>query len=210
MHLGNFTMYLKSVVYQPQHVWIAPNVMACGYVGGGNCEFRQPGGKRDPPNAPTDPSMFSVLVPYDAPQEGSQFANWEQELPNPMDITGRYQMSNPALAQLGNSVQRDHYACSQFYRDLYGWNNDNGNAMDEESMGVSNRYNTLCFQGHQAAYDPTSGRYDLVTECSGHRGNRIYPGCGKVWRGLAKVLEPVNHKGNFGSGPNRSIVTLGQ
>ena len=42
-------MYLKSVVYQPHHVWIADNIMATGYIGGNNCDFRRADGPTDPP-----------------------------------------------------------------------------------------------------------------------------------------------------------------
>ena len=39
MHVGNFTMYLKSIVYQQQNVFLAENIFAQGYVSGNNMEF---------------------------------------------------------------------------------------------------------------------------------------------------------------------------
>ena len=205
MHIGNFTMYLKSIVYQPHHVWIADNVMACGYIGGNNCMFRSVNGVTDPPSAPEHPSLYACMVPYDCDQEGHN-PDWEQELPNPLDITGHYSDGNPALAALKNSVKKAHYASSLFYRNAFGWNNQDQN-MSDDSMGTSNRYNTLVFAGHYAMYNPQTQRYDLVHENTGHRGNRIYAGCGRVWKGLAKLLEPVNHISAFGGAPVRSMVT---
>ena len=148
MHIGNFTMYLKSIVYQPHHVWVADAVMSSGYVGGNNCEFRQPDVPNDPPKDASHASMYSVLVPYEA--EGSQSNGvWESELPNPMDITGKYERGNPALQMLNNSVKSEHYACAGFYAKKFAWNNEL-NTADTDTIGTDNRWNTLVFQGHQA------------------------------------------------------------
>ena len=205
MHIGNFTMYLKSIVYQPQHVWIAENVMACGYIGGNNCEFRRWDAPTDPPALASDPSLFACLIPYDCTQEGGE-QPWESEIPNPLDITGDYASGNPALSALRTSVRKLHYASALFYRHKFGWDNGDQN-MSDDSLGTSNRYNTLTFAGHYAMYNPQSQRYDLVHENTGHRGNRIYQGCGRVWRGLAKLLEPVNYTSQHGGAPVRSLVT---
>lgn len=204
MHIGNFTMYLKSVVYQPHHVWIADNVMATGYVGGNNCDFRRDPANLAPPADATHPSLFSCLVPYDCTQEG-QGQTWENELPNPLDITGRYS-SNPALTMLNNTVRNNHYATAPFYSSRYNWDNSDQN-MNDDSYGTSNRYNTLCFAGHYMMYNIQTQRYDLVHTNTGHRGDRIYAGCGRVWKGLAKLLEPVNYNTAHGGAPVRSLVT---
>ena len=134
---------------------------------------------------------------------------WEQNLPNPLDITGDYAVGNPMLSTLKNSVKGLHYCGARFYSRLFGWTNDDQAAVDPDSVGTSNRYNTLCFQGHQAAFNPVSQRYDLTTENTGHKGNRIYAGCGAVWKGLQKLLEPVNYSSEHGGAPVRTITTLG-
>ena len=145
------------------------------------------------------------MVPYDCTQEGTE-QNWEGELPNPLDITGDYSTGNPALASLRNTVKRLHYGSAQYYRKRYGWDNSDQN-MSDDSLGTNNRYNTMCFAGHYAMYNPQTQRYDLVHTNTGHRGERIYAGCGRVWRGLAKLLDPVNYQGAFGGAPVRTLVT---
>lgn len=179
--------------------------MACGYIGGNNCEFMQPrsSGIKDV----SSPSLVSCIVPYDTAQSGSS-AGWENELPNPLDITGQYS-SNPALAQLAANTNKSHYATAGFYRQMYRWQNEDEAAVDPDSTGLNNRYNTLTFQGHQAAYNPSTSRYDLVTPCTGHRGDRTYPGCGKVWKGLAKLLDPISYSTPFGATTNRVVTTMG-
>lgn len=122
--------------------------MSCGYIAGDNCDFRREG-EKSPPQNPQDTSLFSCLVPYDVPQDGSMRFFWEQELPNPLDITGDYAQGNPMLSTLRNSVRQLHYASAFFYRQFWNWSNDDTNAADVDSIGTNNQYNTLCFQGHQ-------------------------------------------------------------
>jgi hypothetical protein len=45
---------------------------------------------------------------------------------------------------------------------------------------------------------------DLVVKNTGHWGDRVYPGCGKVRQGMAKILEPVHYKNIYGGGGNMS------
>jgi hypothetical protein len=208
MHVGHFTMHLKSVVYQPHHVWIADNVMAQGYIGGNNCTWRHSGHNTHVTDV-TDASMYSCLVPYDCPPDGGRVhaAFWESEIPNPIDITGSYS-SAPSLAALASSSRGMHYATSRFYARMHNWSNSSA-GMDETSMGLNNSWNTICFQGHQAMFNVRSKLYDLVRANTGHRGERIYAGCGRVWRGLAKLLEPVNFVQEHGGAPVRTITTMG-
>ena len=204
MHIGNFTMYLKSVVYQPQQVWIADNIMACGYVAGNNCVFANE--ETDgPPTEPAHASLYACLLPYDSQQQGDGEA-WMSELPNPLDTSGQFDKNNPMLAPLAQGSSKWHYASAPFYSKVYKWDHS---PMDASSMGTDNRYNSVVFQGHEALYNPSSQRYDIVIECTGHRGNRVYAGCGRVWKGLAKLLEPVNHSTTHGGAPLRTITTIG-
>lgn len=258
MHQGNFTMYIKSVVYQPHHVWIADNVMACGYIGGNNCTFRKPSDTQ-PIKDVQSPSMYAVMVPYECQPDPNCTADcdWEPEVPNPLDITGEYS-SNPALSNLAATTNKFHYASARYYARAFGWSNDEA-AIDTGSMGVSNLWNTLCFSGHQNMYSPRTGLYDLVRTsrypaqfkhvsvskslpfalagASRHWPSRIAnvpgaclvfrnstffckkknntahmlrnsQGCGRVWRGLAKLLEPVNYNSEMGGAAQRTLTTL--
>lgn len=46
--------------------------------------------------------------------------------------------------------------------------------------------------------------YDLVIKNTGHWGDRVYPGCGKVRTGMAKLLEPVYYSNVYGGGGDLS------
>ena len=209
MHLGNFTMYLKSIVYQQQNVYIADHIFAQGYLFGDNVTFwdedtsKRAASLMENPGSNTVPSIFSMLVPYDSPrQSGDYFAG---ELPNPLDVTGAYSPTNPALEHL-NSGAASHYATAPFYRQYYSFNNS-APPDDYLQFGSYNRYNTLCFQGHQAMFNPATKNYDLVQQNTGHWGSRIYPGCGKVRKGLQKLLEPVSYTSIHGE--SSRLTTLG-
>ena len=60
----------------------------------------------------------------------------------------------------------------------------------------------MMFQGHQALYNPQSQLFDLVIKNTGHWGDRVYPGCGKMRSGMSKVLEPVYYNNIYGGGGN--------
>lgn len=175
MHIGNFTMYLKSIVYQQQNVYIAENIFAQGYLSGNGMEFWTPEKSRKVTLDSFDnstPSIFSCLVPYDGPrQDGDYFLN---EYPNPLDVTGHYSTTNPALEHLSANKEM-HYATARFYSQLHRF--DNSTSADlSMAFGSYNRFNTMTFSGHQAMYNPTSRNYDLVQAGTGHWGNRIYAG----------------------------------
>jgi hypothetical protein len=211
MHIGNFTMYLKSIVYQQQNVYIADHIFAQGYLWGDNVAFWNAAQSRNAAGLMDQqvnggagvPSIFACLVPYDGARSGGDY--FAAELPNPLDVTGAYSPSNPALESLGNSREL-HYASAQFYAQLHSWNNSAPS--EYQQFGSYNRYNTLCFQGHQAMFNVATRNYDLVQLNTGHWGPRVYQGCGKVRKGLQKALEPVSYNSVHGESSNRS-VTLG-
>jgi len=57
-------------------------------------------------------------------------------------------------------------------------------------------------------YNPSTRQFDAVIENTGHWGNRVYPGCGRVRRGLQKLLEPVQYNTLYGGG-TKSVMQLG-
>lgn len=123
-----------------------------------------------------------------------------------MDITGSYN-ANPALQSYRLQEKSLHYATSAFYSRLHAWSNNN-TAVDETALGTSNPFNTLVFQGHQNMFNVRTGLYDLTRLNTGHKGEKIYAGCGRVWRGQAKLLENVNYNTEFGGPAVKTVTTL--
>jgi hypothetical protein len=205
MHYGNFTMYLKSIIYKPDNVVLAENIYANGYVGGNDVKFyTEKEGRSYEVATAKKGSMYACLVPAAAGRS-------EYELPNPLDSTGAFSTNNPQLANMNGSRSGYHYATAAYYAKKYGFNNDSSASSTPDSRGyvhdVVDQYNTVCFQGHQSLFNPNNSNFDLVIENTGHWGNRIYPGCGKVRRGFMKTLEPVTYTTSFGA--QKSVTSLG-
>ncbi|KAK3276391.1 hypothetical protein CYMTET_15518 [Cymbomonas tetramitiformis] len=180
MHYGNFTVYLKSVVYRPVNVHLAWDIMCANYLGGGGSEFRTSDSDKDETMRTDEdrvPSLYSCLIGFD-----------ERIKDNPLDVTGRF-----APHTCLNNIRTPHYSTAEAYgaqHAFYPMTPPNG---DLPYFDSENRGNTICFQGHQASYNHNTGYIDRVTLNTGHWGERVYPGCGKVRRGLSKFLEPVNY-----------------
>jgi hypothetical protein len=110
------------------------------------------------------------------------------------------------LSQLKSTTRSLHYATAPFYARMFMWQNTD-DMSDPDSLGLANRWNTLCFQGHQQMSNSATGAYSTVCPNTGHKGDRIYPGCGRVWKGLAKSLQPQNFQTVFGSGGPTATIT---
>ncbi|KAK3255174.1 hypothetical protein CYMTET_35647 [Cymbomonas tetramitiformis] len=180
MHYGNFTIYLRSVVYKPINVYLAYDIMCANYLGGGGSEFKTCDSDTDGMMRTDEdrvPSLYACLIGFD-----------ERIKDNPLDVTGAF-----AAHTCLNNIKTPHYSTARAYgarHAFYSMTPPNG---DLPYFDSENRGNTICFQGHQASYNHNSGYIDRVTLNTGHWGERVYPGCGKVRRGLSKFLEPVNY-----------------
>ena len=51
--------------------------------------------------------------------------------------------------------------------------------------------------------------HNLVIKNTGHWGDRVYPGCGKIRNGFAKALEPVSYTNIYGGGGTSAVVGIG-
>jgi len=202
MHYGHYTMYLKSIVYRQDNVFLAQNVYCQNYVNGNDTTFMGWHNLVND-NAPKG-SIYSILQPFGAPEtpSGEPFVPCS-ELPNPLDISGRHNTSAPHLVQLDDANGtngRVHYANCSYYRHLWRWANNAVDVPDPQGWvyGRVNQYNTLCFQGHQGVFNPATSNYDNIQINTGHFGHRVYPGCGLVRRGMQKTLENVSYSSPHG------------
>ncbi|KAK3249324.1 hypothetical protein CYMTET_41269 [Cymbomonas tetramitiformis] len=182
MHYGNFTIYEKSIVYRPMNVHLAEDIFCANYVGGAGSQFKiakTDGGVTDEMDAYYNkmPSLYACAIGFD-----------EQIKDNPISVTGTFE-PHTCLS----SIKTPHYSTCMAYHNFYNFHPQTAPNGDMPYFDSASRGNTMCFQGHQASYNHNSGYLDRVTLNTGHWGERIYPGCGKVRRGLSKYLEPVNY-----------------
>jgi hypothetical protein len=190
MHYGNFTMYQKSIVYRQHQVSIAENIFAMNYVGGNDCHFFSD--RAQLTTGELKHSIFACLVPYEGNRTSDASGiSVTHEFPNPMSITGRFESKDHADEKEDDAAT--HYPSADFYRRYWGWAAAGDPNGTDRAFDSYSRWNTVCYQGHQQNFNPASGQFDLVTTNTGHWGDRVYPGCGRVRKGMQKLLEPVNY-----------------
>jgi hypothetical protein len=197
LHYGNFTFYSKSVVYTQQNVYLAEDMFSTGYIGGSGSEFFSSYQDMEDYNngvITRHKSLFAMIAPYT-----------DVEYNNPIDITGRYSGDSAAL----NVDERQHFATAPFYTKLWNWGSQGqvppGRSKFEQPDAAQN---TVCFQGHQSMYNPATSMYDVVIKNTGHWGERVYPGCGKVRQGMSKELAAPNYNNIYGGGGSMTGMTM--
>ena len=163
MHYGHYTMYLKSIVYRQDNVFLAQNVYCQNYVNGNDTTFMGWHNLVND-NAPKG-SIYSILQPFGAPEtpSGEPFVPCS-ELPNPLDISGRHNTSAPHLVQLD---------------DANGTNGTTPTAATTATCGAGRTTRWTCltlragcmaaststtrwFQGHQGMFNPATSNYDNI------------------------------------------------
>ncbi len=177
-------------------MFLAEDIFSMGYVGGDDCNFFT---TRDDyssylANYDAEKSLFACIVPY-----GSG------DYANPLDITGRLPSDKAAS---GRDLM--HYATAPFYKSYWQFDNQNfSDGSESHYHNNANRVNTICYQGHQSMYSIADRTFSLVIKNTGHWGDRVYPGCGKIRNGFAKALEPVSYSNIYGGGGTSAMVGLG-
>jgi hypothetical protein len=181
MHHGHFAMYNKSVIWDAAKITHFPNVICKDYVCGNGTR----------PWDPLNPhhvelytenrltrDMFVMPVPM----------GWKTES-NHIDATGEY---NSALGAGQDANENSAYASSFIAKEVWGMDNSLKAGCDNESDALP-VYNTVCFQAHQFYYNAGQKDYvSVITEKTAW-GPCIYPGCGKVRRGVEMLFKPVDY-----------------
>jgi len=111
-------------------------------------------------------SIYTCLVPLPSYDKSGDMT-YMTEPPNPIDCTGRLSGNVPHLTSIDNDNDtrgRLHYATADFYSNLYQWNNSEvaNSSADGYAYESVNRFNTVCFQGHQSMYNTTTKAYDIT------------------------------------------------
>lgn len=188
-------------MYRQQQVYLASNMFSTAYNGGTGSSFfktkqdyesYQESGNHDMRGK----SVFAMLAPY-----------CSTPYPNPIDITGRHSGNLAPLNADGADTL--HYGSANFYRKFWGWSGNSEDAPGRCAFDNDDDAspNTVCFQGHQSLYNPSSGgMYDIVIQNTGHWGSNVYPGVGKARNGMAKVVETVTYNNLYGGGGNLSGI----
>ena len=191
VHIGHYTFYHKSIVKQPKNVIIAEDIFAHSYVHGeGTGVFDGEDGTGD--HKFTDElaqDAFSHdIIPIWIP------AGDFRPLANPLDITGRYNAQTLDANNSTISDDRDHYPNAGAYARKLGFDRLQQYGRTEQFLSPMRHLNTVCFQGHQLAYDSKKESFTRITLNTGHWGPNVYPGCRSVRNGENAFLKDMEYE----------------
>jgi len=168
IHYGNYTYYSKAIVTNHKNIIIARNVLANGYAGGDGCRWRS-GDSGD---------MYAFLVPYD-----------EHKKANPLRL---FSLHSDAPQQ---SMTGALYYSRKHEKTAIPSDTKFSTLSEQEDT------NDICYMGHHFWWKPhrevvsqgTVGSYTGVTVNTGHWGDRVYPGCGRVRAGDEVYMKDTNY-----------------
>lgn len=188
VHIGHYTFYHKSIVKQPKNLIIAEDIFAHSYVQGEGASVFDSGDGENSFLGQLGSDSFNRDI----------IAIWipagEYSLANPLDITGRY---NPQTLDMNNSTidnSTNHYPNAPAYARALGFDRLQNYGNNDQFLSPMRHLNTVCFQGHQLAYDPKKESFTKITLNTGHWGPNVYPGCRAVRNGENAFLKDMEYE----------------
>lgn len=175
----HFTCYMAAIVDTPKNVFVQPDLYIDRYLGGLGTKFWSPESYNSMRAEDNEESIIVIAIPYA-----------ERDIPNPMDIAGRF-YTDYEYGLLGqDQYEQLHYPTAfRYNNDLYNFFN-RINAMDEFAVPTLDHeqphINRICWRGHQAFYNKHSGAYDIIQTNTGHWGQDVAAGRRKVSDGKTK------------------------
>lgn len=193
VHIGHYTFYHKSIVKQPKNVILAEDIFAQSYVSGeGNGVFPSIGDKDDGKDAfenqIANDTFTHDIIPIWIP------AGIHDDIQNPLDITGSY--SNDVLNTSNTTISdnKPHYPFADLYNTAMGFSRLQNYGSTDQFLSPIRHLNTICFQGHQLAYDDKNKGFTKITMNTGHWGPNVYPGCRSVRNGENCFLKDMEYE----------------
>lgn len=184
--LAHYSTHMRSVVMQPKNAWVQPDVMVVRTEGGAGCKFWNPEAyiaRNQVDQDQIELSLICVATPAT-----------EREYPSPMDITGRFNTLYAHQTSGNKQYEPLHYSTAARYRALYQFGTGNGSVDDAPITGQRMHNNTICYQGHQQNYNPSTNKHDIIIVNKGHWGKNVYPGVrDEVRNGGRHELQQMNY-----------------
>lgn len=146
------------------------------YQGGMGCRFWTPDTYKAPSDVNyMDRDIICVAVPYT-----------EREMPNPLDVAGRFYTEYKAGLLTRDRFEPLHYSTAYFVNQQYGFRDANARrrGIDQPSMQAGRAHrNRICWQGMQFGWNPSQRDFTRVRVNTGHWGRNVYQGVAEVREG---------------------------
>jgi hypothetical protein len=188
---GHYTLYLRTIVTQPERIIIAYDIYSTGYFGGNGPDVWDACDEDDVSGFADNVMARDIFVTYQAMNEsgsnGKNSSSWRS-------LTGIMPSSYSVSSDVNEKM---HYPGCAGVAQMWGWKTDNIDFNDRSYHAMlsdhGNRSNVICFQDFQIR-STGSGGFESTRE-AGHWGPHVYEGCGVVRDGKSHSFDTTNGKG---------------
>jgi hypothetical protein len=155
----HFTTHTRSIITQPQNVYIQADVHVQEYLGGAGARFWDPVSYKAKDFKNLKNSLIAVLVPP-----------IEKKFPKRMSVVGRF------FKNAGGNQEQLQYSTAPRYVARYNLGSTmHGSEYPLFSMNPVHN-NQICSAGHQENFNPKSGTHSIIHVNKGHFGPDVYAG----------------------------------
>lgn len=194
MHHADYRYWSKSVVTEEKNVYLAFDMFAQEGLGGAGVQ-PIPLDVYDPAASifgrDREDSLFYIPLPYSS---GIQGADNRQQLPDTMDLSGRFLHYKVLGAQDKEKLMRLHYPTSARMNGHIGWRTEEAYGSVplydtyhpwrfEHDSDTVMHYNTSVCKGHQKQWDRNTKKRSISKRNTGHWGKLTTPGCAAIRNG---------------------------
>lgn len=181
--------YMAAIVHKPQYVYSTPNMYIDRYLGGLGMKVYTPESYQNRSTQGNELSIVVVAIPY---------TERSQDLPNPLDIAGRFYTNFESGLVDARGNEELHYSSAYRYNNRYLFYT-RANAMDENNypnvLPEDSHLNRICWAGAQYMFNRKTGRWDYYEANTSGWGDLVYAGCGRVRDGSDQYLDPARMQG---------------
>ena len=180
---------MAAIVHKPEYVLAQGNLHIDRYYGGLGMKFFNPSTYMHRSSQGNEESIVVCAIPY---------AERQQNLPNPLDISGRFYTDYESGLVDVKVNDELHYSSAYRYNNLYQFYSAT-DPTDEltypSCLPDDTHTNRICWAGAQFMFNRTSGKFDYYETSTGPFGECVYSGVGRVRNGSDQYLDPSRMHG---------------
>lgn len=151
---GHFTMYSKAMVTAPHLVYLVPNAMIVGYIGGNSCDWIDPEKERMYASSSTE-SLYATLIPI---------TSCEHDIKPLISLSGQTSHLQ-VFNELGCQEEPPFPQATRFVKTFGTYEMYQNSGMAEENG--ANPRNMICVEGQYLKRGPTGSFDQMVSGQSG-------------------------------------------
>lgn len=180
----HYTNHMGAVIMNPENVYVQPDMMVDGYLGGCGNRFFTPDSyaTKDPHN------MRESIICAPLPPS-------ETELPLYLHAAGRFYTTAVRGLITKEQFQQLHYSTALRMNQLFGFWSAESRIESSDMPSVLRdavHNNLICCRGHQFNKNQKTGNYDHVFVNKGHWGPNVYAGCHDARVGRKQYLKEID------------------